>query len=269
MAQSRSFRITDFDVSDDNKQMYRDFDKQRLAMGTETCPKTKKEHLQIFITFNRKYTFKQIKKILPTQHIEISKTADWNYELKEGNYEIQDNRNQGKRSDLDEAKDSLAKRPCLREIVPQLKSYQSLKMCEAILKYNEPKRPIQPIKFYWLYGETHSGKTAWAYNNYTLDQIFRPTTYKWWEGYDAHEVVLIDDFRKDWCKFHELLTLTDIYPFKVECKGGTREVQFHTIIITSPYHPKDTYDTREDVDQLLRRITNITEHKKLKKNDEN
>ena len=43
--------------------------------------------------------------------------------------------------------------------------------------------------------------------------VFRPLNYKWWEGYDGHEVVLLDDIRKDFCKFHELLTLLDIYPY--------------------------------------------------------
>lgn len=253
MSQSRSWRITDFDT--DRKQMYMDFDKRRMALGEETCPTTDKKHLQIYITFTRKYTFKQLKKLLPDAHIEVSKCNDWNYELKGANYEIQDFSKQGKRSDLDAARDYLAKRPCIREVLPDLRSYQSVKMCETILKYNEPKRPIGPITFIWCYGDTGTGKSKWAYESH--DDIFRPVSYKWWEGYDAHKTVLIDDFRKDWCKFHELLTLTDIYPYKVECKGGSREVQFDTIIITTPFHPEQTYETREDINQLLRRITLI------------
>ena len=80
---------------------------------------------------------------------------------------------------------------------------------------------------------------------------------KWWEGYDAHPNVLIDDFRKDFCTFHELLRILDRYPYRIEVKGTSRQLLAKRIIITCPYHPEIIYDTREDIGQLLRRITKI------------
>ena len=35
--------------------------------------------------------------------------------------------------------------------------------------------------------------------------------YKFWEGYDGHDNVIIDDIRGDFCKFHQLLKLLDRY----------------------------------------------------------
>lgn len=255
VSQGRSWRITDFDVT--KLQMYKDFEKVRGAIGTETCPTTQRKHLQIFITFRRKYTFKQLKKIVGDAHIEISKTNDWNYEIKEGNYELEDNRQQGKRSDLDEARESLAKRPCMREVIPMLKSVQAIRMCELILNYSEPERPVQKINVIWCYGPSGSGKTRWAHENY--EDLFRPVSFKFWQGYDGHASCLIDDFRRDWCTFKELILLLDIYPYRKECKGGSRQIQATTFIITCPWKHTELYRdyTEEDLYQLTRRITEI------------
>ena len=68
---------------------------------------------------------------------------------------------------------------------------------------------------------------------------------------------MIDDFRKDWCKFHELLKLLDKYPIKVECKGSFYELLATTIIITAPFPPDYMHDTREDITQLMRRIKQV------------
>ena len=110
---------------------------------------------------------------------------------------------------------------------------------------------------FFFYGKTGSGKTRTAFEE--LPKIYTPLSYKWWEGYEGQTEVLIDDFRKDWCKFHELLKLLDRYPFKVEAKGSHHQLMATTIIITAPYPPQYMYDTREDIEQLLRRIRVVQE----------
>ena len=82
-------------------------------------------------------------------------------------------------------------------------------------------------------------------------------TGKWWEGYDAQEYVIIDDMRGDFLKFHQLLKLLDRYPYRVETKGSTRQFLATHIFITSSYHPEEMFSTREDIQQLLRRIDEI------------
>ena len=109
----------------------------------------------------------------------------------------------------------------------------------------------------FFYGKTGSGKTRTAFEEFP--KIYTPLSYKWWEGYEGQTEVLIDDFRKDWCKFHELLKLLDRYPFKVEAKGSHHQLMATTIIITAPYPPQYMYDTREDIEQLLRRIRVVQE----------
>ena len=69
--------------------------------------------------------------------------------------------------------------------------------------------------------------------------------------------MLIDDFRKDFCKFHVLLRILDRYEFRVEVKGSSRQLRAKKIAITCPFHPRLVYETREDVGQLIRRIDKV------------
>jgi hypothetical protein len=78
---------------------------------------------------------------------------------------------------------------------------------------------------------------------------------KWWDKYDNHNSVLIDDFRESRMKFTNLLNLLDRYEYRCEIKGGFRQLRSKNIIITSDRHPEDIYrKTNENINQLLRRI---------------
>lgn len=82
----------------------------------------------------------------------------------------------------------------------------------------------------------------------------------WWDGYDGHERVIIDDFRPGWCGLSFLLNLLDRFGMRVECKGGSRSFRGTQIWITCPKHPESCYvESGEDVQQLVRRITEIRE----------
>ena len=80
-----------------------------------------------------------------------------------------------------------------------------------------------------------------------------------WDGYDGTSDVIIDDYRADFCKFHTLLNLLDRYPYQVQTKGGHLQFNPKTIYITCPSHPEVIWSSRtaEDIQQLLRRITEI------------
>ena len=98
-----------------------------------------------------------------------------------------------------------------------------------------------------------------------LEPFIKSGSYRWFDGYDAHRFVIFDDFRDSQCEFSFLLRLLDRYPLRVEIKGGTRQWKPHTIVITSPMPPEETYQTMQQNDrydkiqQLIRRI-DITEH---------
>jgi len=163
--------------------------------------------------------------------------------------------NPGRRTDIEDIKRMVKEKRPMSEIAEHTQSYQQLKFAKLYKECTQKKRPIQDIDVRWYYGKAGTGKTKAAYDEFP--DLYTPINHKWWEDYQGETVVLIDDFRKDWCKFHELIKLLDRYPIKVECKGSFYQLQATTIILTAPVRPEDMYDTREDLYQLTRRITTV------------
>lgn len=221
-------------------------------MGEEGTP-----HLQLYVTFTRSYRLSALKKLLSRAHWEPSITTDWNYELK-GDSEVVhlvDNRKQGKRCDIELAYAAAEKKQTTKEyVVEQRPGLQAIKHYRAICDILDEPRAVAPVDVRWYYGPTGSGKTWSAHSEFP--GLYTCLTYKWWDGYEAQETILIDDFRPVWCKWEELLRLTDRYPFRVEYKGGSREVKFKRVIITAPTTPEEMFAgyVAEDIGQLIRRI---------------
>lgn len=265
MSESRNWCFTDFNVTDERKAFYMtELSCKYIVIGSEICPKTKTPHLQGFVIFKGSKSFKKAKHILPDKvNIRQAKGTPLQasvYCIKDGDYQEKGPRpkTQGSRSDIDRTKEIVQETSSIRAVLDDVFNFQCVRTAEIYLKYKEKPRPIQPIKVIWLYGPSGVGKSKYVWDRHNIDDVYQPISYKWWEGYDAHSVVLIDDIRGDFCKFHELLKLLDIYPFRVESKGGSRQVQFHTLYITCPYEPSNLYhNVSEDMVQLERRITQI------------
>lgn len=242
------------------------WDVTRMAVAEETAPETGTPHLQGRVTFKRTYRLAALKKMLSRAHWEQALVDDWNYEHKDGTkvHRI-DNRRQGKRRDLDAAYDALAKPGPVRGVfefaMEERPSFQALKVYEKLFHERLGPRAIPDDKFdiRWYFGPTGTGKSHDVYAEFP--DHYRVLTHKWWDGYRGHDVVLVDDFRASWCRFEELLRLTDKYPFRVEYKGGSCEVQFRTLIITSALSPQEAYPAvGEDLGQLRRRINVVRQY---------
>lgn len=225
-------------------------------VGAEGTP-----HLQGYVTWTRAMRFSAVTKLIPTGHWEPALVADWNYNLKADSDILVccDNRKQGKRTDIDEVYDDIAAKKPRRDFFRERRpNYQCAKIFDLASAALAEPRPIAPIDVRWYWGPTGTGKTSTAFGEFPL--LYSKAAGKWWDGYDGHDVVLFDDFRPDWFGFSHLLRLLDIYPLTVERKGGMCEVRYNTVIITCPWHPAQLYrDEEEEIDQLLRRITEIRE----------
>jgi len=122
------------------------------------------------------------------------------------------------------------------------------------------KLPVRQEKtiVHWYYGPTGTGKSREAYRIAEAASTYyvKDPTNKWWDGYDQQDVVIIDDYRRDFATFATLLRLFDRYAMSVEYKGGTIQFNSKMIIVTSPKDPKQTWEGRsdEDIQQLMRRI---------------
>lgn len=216
-------------------------------------------HLQGFLYYRNARSFASVKKALPGGHIEAANgniEQNARYCEKDGEFVTFGIKpKQGKRSDLDAVRDILKETGSMAQVCETATSYQAAKMGEMILKYNEQPRAYGARRVVWHWGDTGTGKTYKVYKDHP--EVFCPMSFKWWDGYDGHKVVLLDDIRGDFCKFHEILMLTGERPFRVESKGGSRQAIYDTIYITSPFHPSDLWQTIEDKSQLLDRIDQI------------
>lgn len=225
--------------------------------GKEIAPTTGRPHLQGHVVFKNPRCFRGIVK-------EFQRGICWNmrrgtleendiYCSKDGDVTEWGNKpTQGKRTDIISIRKILDDTPRISSIIDSCSNVQQIRFAELYLKYHEPGRSWKPI-VYWFFGDSGAGKTRHAVESMPQAYI-SSKNLKWWDGYDGHEDVIIDDFRKDFCTFHELLRILDRYAYRVETKGGSRQLLAKRIIITSNLCPLRVYDTREDVNQLLRRI---------------
>lgn len=221
-------------------------------------------HLQGYAELKKQTRFSTIKKLLPkiwigsrrgTQEQAIS------YCKEDGDFtEIGEPRKQGERSDLDEAR-TLAVEGGMRAVSTTC-NYQQIRTAEKYLTYNEEPRDFKP-EVIWLYGPSGGGKSYLARvickADYSEDIYTKNDATKWWEGYDGHECVIIDDFRDSWWSYTELLRILDPYECRLEFKGGYRQLRSKIIIITSIFPPTTMYAhaRNEPIKQILRRIDQL------------
>lgn len=174
----------------------------------------------------------------------------------------------GKRNDIAEACAALAAGasfvqlarthgPAVVKFARGLATYKSL--------ISPPRDVSEPPTVFWLYGHTGTGKTkcAWDYARTLFGDEGIWTshdTLNWFDGYDDHPAVIIDDFRSKGISFSFLLRILDRYPLSVPFKGGFIKWKPKLIIVTTPDDICTTFSKRaehipEDLEQLARRIT--------------
>lgn len=270
------FTINNYDDADVNmiKTYFNDFCTWGIfgyEIGESGTP-----HLQGAFRRKNPIAFKGIKKALGNKiHLEKMRGTYQQareYCIKEGDrngipHEFGVIPQQGKRSDIETVKNIIKEGGGMERVVDEVNSYQGIRCGELILKYMEKGRDFKPLVM-WFYGPTGTGKTytAWhiASNMYGYRTWCSAKNLQWFEGYDAHEAVIIDDFRRDFCSYAELLLLLDRYPYRIMNKGGSRQMLAKLMIITCPKSPTEMfcnseggYNRENDIGQLLRRIDYI------------
>lgn len=267
MKRIRNWCYTLNNYTEDDEQVLAQLDGHKqvkyMIVGKEKGEKEETPHLQGFIVFQNAKTFNQVKTFLGERyHIEQCQgTPSQNiaYCSKDGEYiEFGERPKQGARVDIQAVVEQVKNHVPLDQIVLGAASYQSARHAELLMKYQPmPPEMKRIIKWYW--GTSGSGKTRKAIEESKGNYYLSMRDLKWWDGYTGQQYVIIDDFRKDFCTFHELLRILDRYPYRVNVKGSSLWIQPSTthIIITSAYAPDHVYNTREDLQQLLRRIDEI------------
>lgn len=247
------------------------------CVAEETCPTTGTPHIHAWMYFKSDKCFSKMKKDYPRADLRhshanrgapardyiLGQVKKKGYEDNPTFYECGEMPEQGKRSDIAVVREMINDGANMKDVVAIASSYQSVRMAEVCLKYFEPSRNERPIvRWYWGpagCGKTWQAKTDTGFFTNRQDVYFTLDTIKWWEGYDAHTNVILDDIRGDFAKFHQMLKLFDENPYTVECKGGSRQFRGKLIIVTSPYPPEQVFGGMEDISQLLDRLEEIRE----------
>lgn len=244
------------------------FNIRYMIAGKEIAPTTGTKHIQGFLftnnPVNQSAVIKKLKQF-NSPHIEIAKGTplqNKNYCSKENNllFEYGEIPINGKRNDLNQVADKIKNGLSLLELYQQHPNHT--KYVDKLYEYLQPKRnPNQPPIVIYIYGGSGCGKSRLAQqiaeNQYSEDQIYyKSGNGKWFNGYDNQKCIIWNDYRDEDYTFNHFLQLLDRYPVQIENKGGIRQFNPETIIITSIKPIQQQYkNIEEDKAQLYRRIT--------------
>jgi len=236
----------------------------------EVAPETLTPHIQGYIYFKEKKSLAFLKRTVNARaHYEAAAgTPQQNrtYCSKEGGtrfYEMGDIPTQGARNDLAVVAKMINEGSTMKNVAIEHPE-AFIKFSTGLIRYKALSSPRRDFKteVFWYYGPTGAGKSYRASREAGPDAYYKMGGNKWWDMYDGHENVIIDDCRRDMCTFNELLRLLDRYPHRVEVKCASVEFVAKRVWITCPFSPRELWRNedgaeREDIGQLIRRVDHV------------
>lgn len=263
-ARSRAWCFTinnpDSKPSFDGKQEYLVYQLERGLEGTE--------HYQGFVYFKQPKAFSQMKKWLPTAHLEVAKSISGSIEYCQkadtridGPWESGEKPQQGRRSDLEAVAEQVLEGVPVRELarsnatafVRYHRGLQALRAATAT-----PRSAL--TECVCIVGPTNVGKTTWVLEQYPK-AYWKPPLSKWWDNYDQEDVVVIDEFT-GWLPIEFMLRLLDRTPLLVENKGGVVNFAATKVFLLSNKYPEEWYPENPLLPSLLRRMTQMVKYAK-------
>lgn len=237
-------------------------------------------HLQAAITLKKPMRFNAVRASYGNRvHVEKirNQKAAFDYCKKEGDFFEDDNRKQGKRTDIDKLIETVNTGATLRNVAIE-HPREFIKYPHGVEKYftifHNTSRPDDWTKLnhQWHFGPTSCGKTTYCkqlareefgsanrVGDEEDDEIFWIANIEqsngFWNGYENQPVIIFDDIRKNLMMFHLWLRVLDTNPMTINIKNSTRKLSSTRIYITAPDDPIDMWDNHtEKVDQLVRRL---------------
>lgn len=207
-------------------------------------------HLQGYLETSRAQRFSFVNKIFPRAAIYAKyenstpqQAAD--YCKKEGKYVemgvISPPSVKGKRNDLVRVSQQVQEGATLQQIyeadpATYMRNYRAIQHVRQITHQPAAHRDLVVRLFI---GATRTGKSHYAR---VIEDCFAKPVGKglWFDGYDRHKKVVIDEFRGQY-PLADFLQITDPYKVQVETKGGHTWFEPELIIVTTNDHPCDMY----------------------------
>lgn len=219
-----------------------------LIQQREQCPKTQRLHWQGCVKWRCRKSFTAVKRILGDTHIEPCR--DWNASVKyctkkETRVPGTEPLIHGEQPTDWRSNTELQ----LWDTRPDwmLRNWRGVKAYRTATQ-QPPSRETQTVLVYL--GPPGSGKSHTAHTKFSL--AYSKDNSIWWDGYANHEHIVWDDFSGS-IPFRDLLRILDIYPMRVQVKGGYTNLTSKTICITCNKHPQEWYPN-QDYTCIKRRI---------------
>lgn len=241
-----------------------------LVYGVESCPTTKRVHLQGFVALKGRATRGRAKIILndAAAHLEVRRgTVEQaiSYCKKDGViFEWGSPPVSGSEATkgLFRKADSLAKRGDFDSIDSsiRIRCYGNLQRIRQSVILSQKHDVLLPgsVCGMWLQGKPGTGKSFYARQFCTERelQFFYKALNKWWDGYQFEPIVIIEDLDH----FHaphmgsNLKIWADEAPFIAELKGGSTKIRPRLIIVTSNYPIAGLWQDPDLIEAISRRF---------------
>lgn len=197
------------------------------------------EHIQGYIQFKKPKRLAQLKKMFPRAHLEVARgkpSANVTYCSKDGKWHDHGvlQPGAGTRNDLNAIKELIDSNSTWNEIRENHygAAIRYRKSLIDDLEHHRASRSWETV-IYIHWGDTGTGKSKYCFENFP--NAYWKSRGEWWDGYDGHEVVIIDEFY-GWLPIDFVLRLADRYPLSVPVKGGFRKFVAKEIHFTSNKH---------------------------------
>ncbi len=261
------FRISNYKelvAFDEDKMLY-------LIYQEEICPTTGTPHLQGYCELVKQTSMAPVKVLMGGEaHLEARRGTQKeaiDYCKKDDTrkpdtspYEFGTPKEQGKRKDLILFRDNVIAGKRERDMILDDETIGMLarypRLYSKIANMTRPEREHQ-LKVVLLIGDTGTGKTRYVMDKYRGEDLFYKMPISngtmWFDDYDKHEYVLMDDFagKASCMSLVTLLQLLDYEASRVPVKGSHVWWMPQHIWITTNIHPKDWYNYENREKQYL------------------
>lgn len=245
-----------------------------VCFQVEATTSTSRHHLQFYVELSATRHWRELKAAFPSVHLE--KRRGTRAQAKEycektdtrvhGPYELGEwlAGGSGARFDIASMSEQILSGVPMGEVVradPVTYIRYGGNM-ERLRRYVLPTERVPP-KVILCFGDTGVGKTAYVHRREDLLDIYtKGPGHEWFDGYDDHEVLLLDDFAGANSKMTltTVLQLLDRYNVQLQVKGGMVQLRSERIYITTNIHPSlwYNYDGRiVHYRALMRRMTQV------------
>lgn len=219
-------------------------------------------HLQGYMQFRHPITFSALKRVLPKMHIERARGSgrdNLTYCSKEGDFfeigELPIEHTQASaetwRSILSAAESG--NWDFIKREYPRV----WIAFREKLISMRVPMTDVidGDTQNEWWVGPTGTGKSRLAWDKFGKI-CYQKSLNKWWDGYDAQPVVIIEEWSpKNEVTASNLKIWADRYPFTAQVKGGTlQKIRPTKVIVISNYRIVDCFPDSRDADPIARRF---------------